>query len=137
MTSHITTKEHAIMMQTLEDNLSAMTHSRDVLVLERDRLEAYLLEVKQAAGRCEEENERLRVIVEKRGLPIDVFHDCERLTAENLELKKCCSQRGERMQKLFHTLKCCMKRETISIQEWNEIVGWFDFDGMPVDKRPS
>jgi len=34
------------------------------------------------------ENERLRVLVEKRGLPIDVFNDCERLTAENEQLRK-------------------------------------------------
>jgi DNA repair exonuclease SbcCD ATPase subunit len=28
------------------------------------------------------ENERLRVLVEKRGLPIDMFNDCEQLTRE-------------------------------------------------------
>ena len=41
------------------------------------------------------ENERLRVLVEKRGLPIDVFNDCERLTEENERLREIISIHNE------------------------------------------
>ena len=58
MTSYITTKEHNRIMQVSEDQLSAMTHERDVLVRDRDKLVA--------------ENERLREFVKGKGCDPDI-----------------------------------------------------------------
>lgn len=55
----------------------------------------------------------------------------DKLVRENEQLQKCCTQRGARMQKIYKVLRSCITRETISISECNEIVGWFDADGVP------
>ncbi len=104
MSSHITTKEHARMMAVHEKEIERLR--QQVAKLEEDR----------------------KVMIQSLETQGDRIAELE---AEVERLAKCCTQRGARMQKIYYVLRCCMKRETISIPEWNELVGWFDADGVP------
>jgi len=74
------------------------------------------------------ENERLRVLVEKRGLPIDMFNDCERLTTENEFLKKDAEILHSELKEYKHALedaRSVIKEAVMRIKPlWPFVVEW-------------
>ena len=58
-----------------------------------------------------------------------------KLDAKNKRLAECCTRRGAQMQKVFKMLNLCLVRENINIDDWSEVIDWFDKDGVPVETK--